>query len=433
MRLHYKEIKELSTNNMSRMGIFLGLLLVFTLLSIIQAESNTQAQAVFSVTDYGAVGDGETYDTHHIQAAIDACHNAGGGSVIFPKGDYLVGTIFLKSFVTLLLDEDSTILGGTNMNDYPLDPKRWFVILAENASSICITATGFGTIDGQGEKFIEKLDEKKSVMTSWNKTGACHGEKCRPRLVGFFDCKNVTVYGVELRIPALSNLHIVRCDTTFISDSVFESHFYIPYNHGIIIEDSRNTFINNTLVDNGGNAITLKTINSTVSNLTVAYSELRTKLSAIKFGSESSCDFRGIVFDNIDITDCHRGIMMQLNGGGKGEAIVFTNINVNLEYNGEEVEWRRSHPIYITTSHESSITNLKFINISSHSEKGVILSGGSRLLQNVELMNVNLTFYSTNWTEQEPSTGISLDYIDGLHIENMIMKRIANASPNTKT
>ncbi|KAI3868614.1 hypothetical protein MKX03_013124 [Papaver bracteatum] len=139
-------------------------------------------------------------------------------------------------------------------------------------------------------------------------------------------------------------------------------------------------------------------------------------LSAIKFGSDSRYDFKGIAFDSIDITDSHRGITMQLNGGGKGEDIVFTNINVNLEYNGEEVEWRRSHPIYITTSGESSITNLKFINITSHSEKGVILSGGSRRLQNVELMNVNLTFYR-----------MSLDYIDGLHIENMIMKWIAQS------
>ncbi|KAI3938605.1 hypothetical protein MKW98_016110 [Papaver atlanticum] len=290
---------------MSRMGVFLGLLLVFTLLSIIQAESNTQAQAVFSVTDYGAVGDGETYDTHHIQAAIDACHIAGGGSVSFPKGRYLVATIFLKSFVTLLLDLDSTIL----------DPNKWFVVLAENASSIGIT--GYGTIDGQGEKFIETFDKKKSVMKSWNTTGACHGDKCRPRLVGFLDCKNVTVYGVELRIPAISNLHIVRCDNTFIGDSTIESYFYIPQNHGILIEDSINTFINNTLVDNGGNAITLKTTKGPVSNLTVAYSELRTKLSAIKFGSDGRYDFKGIAFDNIDIIGSHRGITMQLNGGGR--------------------------------------------------------------------------------------------------------------------
>ncbi|KAI3975373.1 hypothetical protein MKX01_004460 [Papaver californicum] len=281
-------------------------------------------------------------------------------------------------------------------------------------------------------------------MKSWNTTGVCHGDKCRPRLVGFFDCKNVTLFALELRIPAISNLHIVRCDNTFISDSTVESHWYIPHNHGIHIEDSNNTFINNTLVDNGGNAITVKTIKGPVYNLTVVETELTTKLSAIKFGSDSRFDFKGIVFNNINIYDTHRGITMQLHEGGMASDITFSNIKINSNYNGE---WTTAEPIYVTTctqDSKSKISNLRFINISSHSEKGVVLSGGSRregVLRNLRFMNVNLTYHSTNLTDnagvdnesggccrghfnknKQPTAGIKMEYIDGLVIENMIMR-----------
>ncbi|MCL7044272.1 hypothetical protein MKW94_010814 [Papaver nudicaule] len=422
----------------------MALLLVFiiTLLSITKSDSSTPAAHVFSVTDYGAVGDGNTYDTQQIQAAIDACHAAGGGTVSFPKKIFLVGTIFLKSGVQLKFN-DSTILGGTKMEDYPTDPHRWFVVLAENATDVGIIGD-LGTIDGQGEKYIEKLDEKSSVMKSWNTTGVCHGDRCRPRLVGFFDCKNVTVNGMILRIPAISNLHIVRCENTFLGDSILESHFYIPHNHGILIEDSNNTFINNTLVDNGGNAITLKTLKGPIFNLRVTESELITKLSAIKFGSGSRFDFNGIIFDNINVYDSHRGITMQLREGGMASDITFSNMNINLDYKGGgKAEWTRAEPIYIVS--KSRISNLRFINITSHSEKGVVLSGGSRhegVLRNVKLVNVNLTFYNTNLTDnaeldnescgcnqnKQPSAGIRLEYIDGLLIENMLMRWVRSGS-----
>ncbi len=42
----------------------------------------------FNVEDYGAVHDGSTDDTSSIQAAIDACFAAGGGTIYFPAGIY---------------------------------------------------------------------------------------------------------------------------------------------------------------------------------------------------------------------------------------------------------------------------------------------------------------------------------------------------------
>src|SRR5437588_11546785 len=54
-----------------------------------------------NVMSYGAKGDHRTNDAGAIQKAIDACAGSGGGTVYFPAGNFLSGTIILKSNVTL--------------------------------------------------------------------------------------------------------------------------------------------------------------------------------------------------------------------------------------------------------------------------------------------------------------------------------------------
>lgn len=44
----------------------------------------------FDVKGHGAVGDGSTDDTAAVQRALDAAAAAGGGTVYFPVGKYLV-------------------------------------------------------------------------------------------------------------------------------------------------------------------------------------------------------------------------------------------------------------------------------------------------------------------------------------------------------
>ena len=49
--------------------------------------------------------------------------SSGGGTISFPAGRYLTGTIQIKSNVTLRLEKDATLLGSTEAADYRnLDP-----------------------------------------------------------------------------------------------------------------------------------------------------------------------------------------------------------------------------------------------------------------------------------------------------------------------
>ncbi|SFB53610.1 hypothetical protein SAMN04489723_11773 [Algoriphagus aquimarinus] len=54
-------------------------------------------------------------DTEGVQAAIDACYAKGGGTVRAPAGNYIIGTIQLKSNITLSLYYVASLLGSQYM------------------------------------------------------------------------------------------------------------------------------------------------------------------------------------------------------------------------------------------------------------------------------------------------------------------------------
>ena len=72
----------------------------------------------YDVTQYGAAGDGKAMDTRGIQKAVDACAADGGGTVTVPAGEYLTGTIRLKSDVTLYLSPGARLVGSPDIRDY---------------------------------------------------------------------------------------------------------------------------------------------------------------------------------------------------------------------------------------------------------------------------------------------------------------------------
>ncbi|EEF35667.1 pentatricopeptide repeat-containing protein, putative [Ricinus communis] len=376
--------------------LIIHLITVLIQISLIQSHPDTsllpstiqlpRQTITLSVTDFGATGNGHDYDTVPIQSTIDACPPTTTCHVKFPPGKYLTATIHLKSKVVLEIQKGATLLGGTRMEDYPKEFSRWYVVLAENASDVGIT--GGGAVDGQGSKFVKRFSEVKNVMVSWNQTGACLGDECRPRLVGFIGCTNVRVSNVSLTEPAYWCLHIVRCQNTSIHDVSIYGDFNTPNNDGVDIEDSNNTAITRCRIDTGDDAICPKTYTGPLYNLTATDSWIRTKSSAIKFGSASWFDFKNLVFDNITIVDSHRGLGLQIRDGAT-------------------------------------------------SENGVFLSGSKNgLLSNLRFINVNLTY--RRWTNYEgglidyrpgcqglvnhSAAGIIMEHIEGFEIENVNMR-----------
>ncbi|KAK3035159.1 hypothetical protein RJ639_032832 [Escallonia herrerae] len=410
---------------------------IFILSLIHLSPSSTSPTTTRSFKTYGAAGDGVHYDTLPIQAAIDACTTASTTSgrpchVTFPPGAYLTATLFLKSGVVLDIQQNATVLGGTRLEDYPRNADRWYVVVAEDAVEVGIT--GGGEIKGQGLKFVQRFDERKNVMVSWNWTGSCSGDECRPRLVGFIRSKNIRVWNISL--------HLVQCNNTSIHDVSIYGDFNTPNNDGIDINDSNNTVITRCNINTGDDAICPKTYDGPLYNLTATDCWIRTKSSAVKLGSASWFDFKGLVFDNITIVDSHRGLGLQICDGGNVSDITFSNINITTRYY-DSSWWGRAEPIYVTTcprdskSKAGSISNLRFVNITATSENGVFLSGSKGgMLSNLKFTNVNITYRRwTNFADglvdyrpgcqglvNHSAAGFIMEHIEGLEVENVNMR-----------
>ena len=71
-----------------------------------------------TVTVSNSLAQGEVLVTKEIQSAIDECFLAGGGEVVVPKGEYLVGSLRLRSGVTLHLLEGTHLKGSVDPEDY---------------------------------------------------------------------------------------------------------------------------------------------------------------------------------------------------------------------------------------------------------------------------------------------------------------------------
>ncbi|MGC4053009.1 MAG: glycosyl hydrolase family 28-related protein [Paludibaculum sp.] len=118
--------------------------------------------ATFNVKDFGAAGDGKTLDSPAINKAIEAAAAAGGGTVVFPAGTYLSGSIRLKSHITLHLDSGSVIEASSDGPAFdppePNDSTRfqdfghshWHNSLIWGESLEDIAITGPGLLHGKG-------------------------------------------------------------------------------------------------------------------------------------------------------------------------------------------------------------------------------------------------------------------------------------------
>ena len=66
----------------------------------------------------GAKANGKTLNTKLINSTIDRLNRGGGGTLFFPAGTYLTGSIHLKSNITLELEAGATLLFSDNFDDY---------------------------------------------------------------------------------------------------------------------------------------------------------------------------------------------------------------------------------------------------------------------------------------------------------------------------
>jgi polygalacturonase len=286
---------------------------------LLAGGSAIATEEMYDVLDYGAKPGGKMLCTKSIQKAIDVCSQSGGGTVYFPPGTFLSGTIYFKTDVTLRLAAGSTLLGSKNLKDYPSTVQSFrsytdnytdkSLIYGENIERIAIT--GSGTIDGQGASFKGPY-------------------KVRPYMIRFIQCKNVTVKDITLRDSPMWVQHYLACDDVRVTGVTVRS-LVNHNNDGINIDSCRRVIISDCNIESGDDAIVLKSTSARVcQDVVVSNCVLSSRCNALKMGTESNGGFKNIVITGCSIYDTRlAGVALEIVDGGTMDRVVVSNITMN--------------------------------------------------------------------------------------------------------
>jgi hypothetical protein len=288
--------------------------------ALTMAAGAASADATFDVKQYGAVGDGTTLNTAALQKAIDAAAAAGGGTVVFPAGRYLSGSLDLKSHVTLRLEENATLLGSTHHSDYR---KVNFhgLVLADQQQDIGIC--GKGTIDGQGEAL--SADTQRLAKEG---TLADAKEDQRPVIINFRNCTNVTVRDITLRDSACWVEDYKDCQHLTLEHITVRS--LVAYNNdGVDVDGCVHAVVRGCDFDSEDDAICLKSEDQSCDDVLVENCRLRSSCNGLKFGTASRGGFKNITCRNLDIYDTYiAAIALEIVDGGEMENVRVSDITI---------------------------------------------------------------------------------------------------------
>lgn len=281
-------------------------------------EDNLAGARVYNVRDYGAKGDGKTLNTKAIQSAIDKCFSNNGGTVLIPAGDFVSGTLELKSNVTIHLSAAAKLLGSPKREDYtagkgvPSGNGNIVFLYAVNANNIRIE--GNGTIDGNGLAFYNG----KGDNTGPGQHGI-GGNFDRPHLAIFYQCTRLSMYDVFCTASAYHCFRILGCKQVHI-DGVRIYNRVNRNNDGFHFNNSEYVHLVNSDVQCQDDACALFGSNRfvTINNCTFS-----TRWSVFRFGGGQS---QNIAVSNCLIYDTY-GCPIKISAGKASiENFTFSNI-----------------------------------------------------------------------------------------------------------
>ena len=335
-------------------GLTVGLLTAGAGFAMAQTENPAKPSTVsaaiegigtYDIRNYGAIGDGKTLNTAAIQAAIDACTKDKGGVVLVPAGNFLTGTIELKSNVTLRLAAAARILGSGKIEDYragtgiPRGNGNKVLIYASEAKNVSLE--GNGTIDGQGASFYTGKGDGSGP-------GGPSGKQVnvdRPHLMIFYRCENLSIRDVSLEKSAYHCMRILQCNFVHF-DGIRIYNRVNKNNDGFHFNSCQYVKIANCNIICQDDACALFGSNKFV---TVTNCTFSTRWSIFRFGGGQA--------ENITVSNCiiyeTYGCPIKMSGRGEEtrfENMTFSNI-IMKDVTG---------PISLNASGKATIRNIAF-------------------------------------------------------------------------
>jgi len=198
---------------------------------------------------FGVKSDGKTLNTGSIQYAIDYISQNGGGRLVFCVGRYLTGSFYLRSNVSIQLEEGAVLVAFASIYDYLNLNKTNALILADNIENIGIT--GKGVIDGNGTAILKSINEQ--IKKGYIKEGKF---QLNPSLINFNKCSNIEVDGIILRDACGDSQLYTECKNIKINNITVECDS-LPNCKGIILSGCDEVLLSNSYFNTSGKEITL--------------------------------------------------------------------------------------------------------------------------------------------------------------------------------
>ena len=235
--------------------------------------------------------------TEEVQKRIDECSANGGGKVVFTKGEYVLSTVFLKSNVEIVIEEGAVILGAPSFYDYNFHEKIDYPLYQDESHSY-FHCSMFVGLNVNNVSFTGKgIIDMRSV---WDEDGR-RGPAIRhrgPKCIALRECDNVLIDGITINNCTDLAIYFAGCNNVEVANVKMR-----VYTDGISPDNSKNVYIHDCDLETGDDGIVFKssyTLNrlDICKDIKVEKCKVKSRCSAIKFGTETNGGFENIVVKN---------------------------------------------------------------------------------------------------------------------------------------
>lgn len=347
--------------------------LIFSVLSvfIVKAEK-VDMKAI------GADYNGNKLNTSIINRTINELSSKGGGTLYFPSGIYLTGSIELKSNITLELEAGAVLKFSDNFDDYlPFVEVRHEGVMMKSFRPLVyavdaenITIKGEGTLDGQGKAWwteffrifvdlqkngVKDLNKYQPMWDRENDIKKLYAETnedwhstlkrrfFRPPFIQPIRCKRVRIEGVKIINSPFWTVNPEFCDNVNIHGVTIDNK-PSPNTDGINPESCRNVHISDCHISVGDDCITIKSgrdlqarrLNVPCENITITNCTMLSGHGGVVIGSEMSGGVKNVVISNCIFDGTDRGIRLKSTRGRGGIVEDIRVSNVVMKNIGQE-------------------------------------------------------------------------------------------------
>lgn len=308
---------------------------------------------VFNVLDYGAKGDGKTYDTAAIRATFAAAGAAGGGVVLFPSGYTFLSGCFNVSGNTNVVVE-GRLQGGYDSTDYvlvdylpwygpdaaanPADPREWQAFF-QSWYVDNITISGSGVIDMGGTA------EGWWSCASNSALPPCNGHP-RPHGIRLVGANGIEIRDVTIQNSPMWTTHISYSTNVWIHNVSILAPSTSHNTDGIDVDCSQHVLIEDSYISNGDDCVCMKsginwygrTYGRPTAHVVVRNTVFGTG-HGITIGSEMSADVYNVTFENLFANGTGTGVRLKSERGRGGVISNITYRNITLvDIQGQAVQ-----------------------------------------------------------------------------------------------